>query len=70
MDLRPEQYKELSQFLLNRAKFQSFSALINAAILICTSFKLKETLIRCPYCKDETFFNLKQSKCTCINCDM
>lgn len=32
-------------------------------------FKLKETLVRCPYCKDETFFNLKQSKCDCINCD-
>lgn len=39
MALRPSEYKEFGQFLLNRAKFSGFSAIVNTALLIVASFK-------------------------------
>ena len=40
MDLRPKEYKEFSQFLLNRARFENgFESLINAALQIIISFR-------------------------------
>lgn len=40
MNVRPKEYKEFGQFILNRVKFQDFTAVTNAAILISASFKL------------------------------
>lgn len=40
MRLRPNGYEEFSLFILNRVRFSSFSAVINSALLIATSFKM------------------------------
>lgn len=39
MKLRPQGYHEFGQYLLARAKFKSFEAMINAAMKICEGFK-------------------------------
>lgn len=40
MKLRPKEYKDFSQFILNRVKFSGFKAVVNAALLMTVSFKL------------------------------
>lgn len=39
MKLRPQGYHEFGQYLLARAKFKSFEAMVNAAMKICEGFK-------------------------------
>lgn len=39
MKLRPQGYYEFGQYLLARAKFKSFEAMVNAAMKICEGFK-------------------------------
>lgn len=39
MELRPQGYHEFGQYLLARAKFKSFEAMVNAAMKICEGFK-------------------------------
>lgn len=39
MKLRPDGYYEFGQYLLARAKFKSFEAMVNAAMKICEGFK-------------------------------
>ena len=39
MKLRPKDYYEFGQYLLARAKFKSFEAMVNAAMKICEGFK-------------------------------
>ena len=39
MKLRPQGYQEFGQYLLARAKFKSFEAMVNAAMKICEGFK-------------------------------
>ena len=39
MRAKPDAYKDFSLFILNRAKFSSFSAVVNAALQIAASFK-------------------------------
>lgn len=39
MKLRPEGYHEFGQYLLARAQFKSFEAMVNAAMKICEGFK-------------------------------
>lgn len=39
MDLRPGQYKEFGQFLLAKAKFKTFDAMLAAAMRICEGFQ-------------------------------
>ncbi len=40
MEIRPNDYEAFPLFLLNRVRFSSFSAIINAALLITVSFKM------------------------------
>lgn len=40
MKLRPKEYKDFSQIIMNRAKFSGFKAVVNAALLMTVSFKL------------------------------
>lgn len=40
MKLRPDEYKEFSKFLINRVQFQSFTAIVNAAMQITASFRM------------------------------
>ena len=40
MNLRPKEYKDFSQFMMNRVKFSSDKAMVNAAIVMTDSFRL------------------------------
>jgi serine/threonine protein kinase len=40
MKLRPQEYKEMGQFLLAKAKFSSVGAMLNAAFQICEGFNM------------------------------
>lgn len=40
MELRPEQYHEFGEFLLNLARFRSYETMINAALNIVESFRI------------------------------
>lgn len=69
MELRPKEYKEFSQFILNRAKFSSFTAEINCALFIAVSFKILHNKGLCYQDLNDGNFFINPSNGDVLICD-